>query len=84
MEGCRPESAAAGLTVPLIAFRPGREAEIPFVAQQLETLRAQGHEVHVLDPGVHGSSSLVAERVGADVSPAWDLVMDFLARVRDR
>ncbi len=47
-------------------------------------LRAQGHEVHVLSPGAHGSSTLVADRVGADVSQAWALVLDFLDRVRAR
>lgn len=84
MEGCRPEPFADGLTVPLIAFRPGNEAQIPSVAEQLRTLGEMGHEVHVVEPGRHGSSMLVETRVGSDTSPAWALVLDFLRRLETR
>ena len=33
------------------------------------------------DPGAHGSSMLVAERVGAPVGATWYVVLEFLNRV---
>jgi len=84
MEGCRPEAAAGRLSVPLFAVRPGREAAIESVATQLQTLRDQGHEVHVFEPGVHGSSTLVASRVQSDVEAYWTHVLTFLDRLETR
>lgn len=84
MAGCLPEPYARELRVPLVAFRPKNEAEIPSVAEQLDALRAMGHEVHVLDPARHGSSALVAERVGAPTDEAWTWVLAFLERMRQQ
>jgi pimeloyl-ACP methyl ester carboxylesterase len=81
MEGCRPEPHGAELRVPLLVLRPADEARIPAVAAQLETFRGQGHRTHVADPGVHGSSMLVGERVGGDVDETWAIVLGFLAGI---
>jgi hypothetical protein len=78
MDGCRPEGWSDGLTVPLLVLRPGTEAEIPSVADQLETFRAQGHQTFVADPGVHGSSMLNPDRVEGEVESTWTVVLTFL------
>ena len=38
-----------------------------------------GVQTYVADPGVHGSSMLNAERVGASTEATWQVVLDFLA-----
>ncbi len=81
MEGCRPESVSEGLTVPFLAIRPAREAEIPSVKAQLVEFQSQGHITHVADPGVHGASMLDAERVGADTGETWRVVEAFLGGI---
>lgn len=78
MDGCRPDDVAESLTVPLLVGRPAGEMEIESVASQLERFHAAGHRTFVADPGRHGSSMLVEERVGADVEAAWTVVLDFL------
>jgi len=79
MRGCEPEPWAAKLTVPALALRPAREMEDESVRSQLEQLSAMGIHTRVADPGVHGSSMLVAERAGGDTEPTWKVVLDFLA-----
>jgi hypothetical protein len=49
------------------------------VSDQAALFRSQGHAVYVADPGTHGSSMLVAERVDGDVETTWRVVLDFLA-----
>ncbi len=82
MAGCRPEPYGEDLPVPLLVLRPVEETEIPTVAGQLETFRGQGHQTYVADPGVHGSSMLVPERLDGDVDETWAVVLGFLAGVR--
>lgn len=79
MEGCRPESVSGQLTMPFLAVRPAYEVEFPSVSAQLAEFEAQGHISYVADPGVHGSSLLDAERVGADTEAAWRVVETFLS-----
>lgn len=81
MEGCRPESVSGDLSVPLLVLRPANEAAIPSVRAQLAEFEAQGHVTHVADPGVHGSSMLDAQRVGAATGETWRVVEAFLAGV---
>lgn len=81
MEGCRPETASGSLSVPLLVLRPANEAAIPSVRAQLAEFEAQGHVTHVADPGVHGSSMLDAQRVGAATGETWRVVEAFLAGV---
>jgi alpha-beta hydrolase superfamily lysophospholipase len=79
MSGCRPEAYAAVLEQPLLVLRPIGEMEVPSVPPQMQTFREQGHQTYVADPGVHGSSMLNAERVGADTAETWAVVMRFIA-----
>ena len=52
--------------------------EVPYVPGQMQLFRNHGHQTYVADPGVHGSSMLNAERVGAPVDETWTVVVDFL------
>ena len=82
MEGCRPESWSAQVTQPVLVLRRASEVEIPWIAQQFETLSSHGHRTYVSRPGAHASSMLNAARVDGDVEPTWAVVLDFLASVR--
>lgn len=79
MSGCKPEAYARELTVPLLALRPVGETEVDSVAAQLAAFREMGHATYVADPGVHGSSMLNAQRVGASTDATWDVVLGFIA-----
>jgi pimeloyl-ACP methyl ester carboxylesterase len=80
MDGCRPEEAAAELTVPWLVLRPGSEMEHPWIADQLEAFASLGAETYVARPGRHGSSMLVEGRVGASTDATWSVVLSFLER----
>lgn len=75
---CAPGLYSADLEMPVLALRPMSEMDVPSVPPQLERFRNDGHAVYVADPGVHGSSMLVPERVGADTEETWSVVMAFL------
>jgi len=82
---CAPRLYSGNLTLPVLALRPLSEMEVPTVPPQLDRFRDDGHQVYVADPGVHGSSMLNAERVGASTDESWRVVLDFLdASLRDR
>lgn len=66
------------LNTPALALRPQREAEIESVKAQMQDFAARGVQVHVADPGVHGSSMLSEERVGGSTESTWQRVLDFL------
>jgi alpha-beta hydrolase superfamily lysophospholipase len=78
MDGCRPEPVAAQVTVPLLVVRPASELEHGWIAEQLALFEGAGHRTLVVEPGRHGSSTLVPERVGSDTSEAWAVVEAFL------
>ena len=67
------------LEMPVLALRPQREFEIESVQAQMKEFEAHGIQTYVADPGVHGSSMLNADRVGASTEAAWTVVLDFLA-----
>ena len=67
------------LEVSRIAFRPQSEMEVESVQAQSLQLKASGVQFHVADPGVHGSSMLNAERVGASTEATWTVVLKFLS-----
>jgi len=75
---CAPRLFSGEIEVPVLALRPASEMEVPSVPAQMERFRADGHATYVADPGLHGSSMLVAERVGADTEKTWSVVMSFL------
>ena len=78
MAGCTPETYSAAVTQPVLALRPAREMEVPSVPRQMALFREQGHRTYVADPGVHGSSMLNADRVGAPTDETWAVVLQFL------
>ena len=79
MDGCRPEAYLDRVEAPILAVRPASEMAHEWIAEQLERFRAVGHRTLVTDPGRHGSSTLVEERVGAATDDAWAVVGEFLA-----
>ncbi len=56
--------------------------EFPSVSARLAEFESQGHVTHVAEPGVHGSSMLDDERVGADTEETWRVVEAFLGGLR--
>lgn len=80
---CPPKLYSADLEMPVLALRPISEMEAPSVPPQLERLRSEGHSTYVADPGVHGSSMLVSERVGAETDQTWSAVLAFIEEALD-
>lgn len=81
MAGCEPELWASRLADPLFAARPATEFAIESVRTQLERLGAVGATTWIADPGQHGSSMLVEDRVGAPTDATWAAVEAFLDSV---
>ena len=81
MKDCPADPYFDDLQVPLLVLRPPNEMEIESVQKQFDLVREKGHQVYAAINGVHGSSMLVEERVGADVSDTWDVVFEFLQKV---
>jgi pimeloyl-ACP methyl ester carboxylesterase len=79
MEGCMPEKYSADITQPVLALRPSREMEVPYVPGQMQLFEEQGHRTYIADPGVHGSSMLNEDRVGESTDETWSVVLEFLA-----
>jgi dienelactone hydrolase len=75
---CSPLPYLPQLDVPALALRPQSEFEIESVQAQMKEFEAHGMQTYVANPGVHGSSMLNAERVGASTEAAWKVVLDFL------
>jgi pimeloyl-ACP methyl ester carboxylesterase len=80
MAGCQPGPMLTRLKVPLLVLRPPAEMELAHVRELAESLARHGHQLFVPERGVHGSSMLVAERVGGPVEATWDHVLRFLSR----
>ncbi len=81
MAGCEAHAWTEDIEVPMLAFRPGSEMELPGPAEQRRILERAGVEFHVVERGVHGSSMLVDDRTGADMRAARELVLGWLRRV---
>lgn len=81
MAGCSSMDFAGDVRIPALCVRPASEAARDTVRAQLEQFEDWGLRTWVADPGVHGSSSLVAERAGGDVEPTWRVTLAFLADV---
>ena len=77
---CPANEQADRLAIPTLVVRPSGEAEIPSVQEQLRIFAEAGHLTYVADPGSHGASTLVPDRVegGADTAAAWETVLEFL------
>ncbi|MFT5232220.1 MAG: hypothetical protein ACI9UQ_000239 [Candidatus Krumholzibacteriia bacterium] len=76
---CKPEKHSGELEVPVLALRSAREMENESTQKQLALFKEQGLQAFVADPGVHGSSMLNAERVGAATDKTWAVGLGFLA-----
>ena len=83
MKDCPADPYLDDLNVPLIVLRPPNEMESESVQKQFDLVQEKGHQAYVAINGVHGSSMLVEERVGADVSATWEVVYEFLENVRN-
>ena len=81
MADCRPEQYFETLKVPLLVLRPPGEMKNENTKIQLELAKENGHQTYIAKYGVHGSSMLVQERVGNDVSETWGVVTSFLNEV---
>ena len=81
MNDCLADPYFDELQVPLLILRPPNEMESENVKQQFELAIEKGHKAYAAKHGIHGSSMLVEERVGADVSETWKVVFDFLKAV---
>lgn len=78
MEGCNPNELFETLEVPLLVLRPGNEAQIESVQQQLAMAEEYGHQTYVAEQGVHGSSMLVEGRAKGGTEECWEVVMSFV------
>jgi dienelactone hydrolase len=78
MAGCEPGPLVTRLKVPLLVLRPPAEMELDHVRDLADSLARYGHALFVPERGVHGSSMLVAERVGGSVEGTWDRLLHFL------
>lgn len=76
---CAPKLYSAKLSMPVLALRPRQEMDVPSVPPQMERFRSDGHSTYISDPGVHGSSMLNDDRVGASTDETWEFVLGFLA-----
>lgn len=81
MEGCRPEPFMDDLSIPLLVLRPESELQNESARRQFQMADSLGHQTYVASPGVHGSSMLVEDRAGGDVTATWDRVWAFLDAV---
>jgi pimeloyl-ACP methyl ester carboxylesterase len=79
MADCSLTPYLGDLKIPALALRPQREFQIESVQAQMQDFQAHGVQTYVADPGVHGSSMLNAERVGASTEATWEVVLEFLA-----
>ncbi len=84
MEECRPDAYSAVLSVPALILRPASEMHDEDVQRQLAMFQEQGLATYIADPGVHGSSTLNPERVGASVERNWEVVLAFLETIANR
>lgn len=82
MAACRAREWLDGPRVPRAVFRPATEMERPPAREQRAVLEAAGVDFFVVDDGVHGSSMLVDERTGSDMSGARESVARWLAAAR--
>lgn len=79
MAPCKAAPLIPRLDVPALALRPASEMEMESSREQFRLFEQHGVRTHVAASGVHGSSMLDRDRVGADVTETWDVVLGFLS-----
>ena len=80
MGDCSANNYIEGLQLPVLVFRPAKEAAIASVQSQIELFRSNGIETYVSAKGVHGSSMLNPDRAEG-VEDVWKQVLTFLANL---
>jgi len=82
MEGCNPEDYLEKVSIPLIILKPPNEMESDRSKAQFALAEQYGHDTYAAESGIHGSSMLVESRVGSDVSKNWEVVLNFIKKIR--
>lgn len=82
MKDCASTKYFETIKVPLLLLRPPHEMERENAKAQFKLAKENGHQTYIAKHGVHGSSMLVEERVGNDVSDTWNVVTTFLEQVK--
>ena len=83
MKDCLPDPYFETVKTPMLLLRPPNEMESENAKSQFESARAYGHQTYVPANGIHGSSMLVAERVGGEVDDTWAVVHSFLNKIEE-
>lgn len=83
MAGCQPDEGAENANAGIV-FRPESELEYGNVAAQLETFKEMGAQTVVVPNGVHGSSMLVDERTGHDMSAYREQAYAFVRSIAEK
>ena len=78
MQDCKASHWLGDVKAATIVFTPASEMEYAHVADQKDMFAATGAETHVVENGVHGSSMLVDERTGHDMSELRGEVLEWL------
>ncbi|WP_431121220.1 alpha/beta hydrolase [Flagellimonas flava] len=81
LKDCLPNEYFETIKIPLLLFRPPHEMERETSKLQSELAKTHGHQTFVPQHGVHGSSMLVASRVGSNVDETWKAVFSFLQKI---
>ena len=84
MKDCLPDAYFETLKLPLLLVKPPHEMESENSKVQFELANKYNHQTYVPKNGVHGSSMLVAERVGSNVDETWQVVISFLNEVDEK
>lgn len=82
MKSCLPDEYLAEVKIPLLVFRPPSEMTSDKAKHQFDIMNKLGHQTFVPEYGVHGSSMLVASRVGNVVDKTWEKVDSFLNKIK--
>lgn len=83
MADCLPNSFLKTLEKPLLIVRPQREMNIESVQEQFNLAQRHGHQLYIAAPGIHGSSTLIEERVGKSTTDHWGHILSFLRGLSD-
>ncbi len=81
MENCRARQWVDKVAAPKIVFKPTSEMERESSIEQKAILTDAGAEFFIVEDGIHGSSMLVDERTGHEMSETRELVIKKLRQV---
>ncbi|MCL6265852.1 alpha/beta hydrolase [Flagellimonas myxillae] len=81
LKNCLPDPYFETVKIPLLLLSPPNEMEDEDSQLRFEKAASFGHQTFVPQNGIHGSSMLVAERVGTEVEETWKVVLSFLEKI---